>query len=146
MQLHHLTPKKGAVKSKKRLGRGNGSGHGTFSGRGCKGQGQRKSANVRPGFEGGQTPLIMRLPKLRGFKNSKKVIYQVVNVKDLNVFKEGEEVNMLTLLKKGLISKKMDPVKLLGEGKLERKKLSIKLHKVSSVAKGKIFAAEGKIL
>ena len=87
MLLNSIKPIKGAKKSKRRVGRGNASGHGTYSGRGCKGQGQRKSGNVRPGFEGGQTPLIMRLPKLKGFKNPNKIDFQIVNVKDLERFK-----------------------------------------------------------
>jgi len=143
MQLNNLKPK--AKKAKKRVGRGNASGMGTYCGRGCKGQGQRKSSNVRPGFEGGQTPLIMRLPKLKGFKNPGKTIYQIVNLKDLNVFKDGEEVNIETLLKKRLISKKRMPVKILGMGKLE-KKLTLKVHKVSDSAKDKVTKAGGKIL
>lgn len=146
MQLHQLKPKAGATKSKKRLGRGNGSGHGTFSGRGCKGQGQRKSGNVRPGFEGGQTPLIKRLPKLRGFKNPLKAHYQLVNVQDLNAFQDGQEVSLPALLEKGLVSKKTVPVKLLGNGKLERKNLSVKLHKASSSARAKVLEAGGKML
>lgn len=132
-------------KSRKRVGRGNASGHGTFSGRGCKGQGQRKSGNVRPGFEGGQTPLISRLPKLRGFKNPNKVYFQVVNVGDLDCFKDGDEVNVLTLLEKGLIRRKLEPVKLLGNGKMI-KKVSVKLHKVSASARDKVLTAGGKIL
>lgn len=145
MQLHSIKPKAGALKSKKRIGRGNASGHGTFSGRGCKGQGQRKSSNVRPGFEGGQTPLIMRLPKLRGFKNPNRVEFQVVNLTDLNQFNDGDEVSVLTLLEKGLIRRKVQPVKLLGNGKIS-KKLTIKLHKVSVAAKEKVIAAGGKVL
>ena len=145
MQLHQLKPKKGAVRGKKRLGRGNASGHGTFSGRGCKGQGQRKSGNVRPGFEGGQTPLIMRLPKLRGFKSPVKTHYQIINVAALNVFKDGDEVSILSLVEKGVVSKKHVPVKVLGEGKLERK-LSIKVHRVSASARQKIVSAGGKVL
>ena len=134
-----------ANKSRKRVGRGNASGHGTFSGRGCKGQGQRKSGNVRPGFEGGQTSLISRLPKLRGFKNPNKVHFQVVNVSDLDCFKDGDEVNVLTLLEKRLIRRKLAPVKLLGNGKMT-KKVSVKLHKVSSSARDKVVTAGGKIL
>ena len=110
MKLHSI--KSGMNKSKKRIGRGNASGHGTFCGRGCKGQGQRKSGNVRPGFEGGQTPLIMRLPKLKGFRNPNRVEYQILNVNDLEVFKEGEEVNIEALLSKNLISKKNLPLGL----------------------------------
>jgi len=145
MQLNNLKPKKGSIKSRRRIGRGNASGHGTYCGRGCKGQGQRKSANVRPGFEGGQTPLIMRLPKLKGFKNINKINYQTVNLKDLNVFKDGDEVNTETLLKKRLISKKRMPVKVLGMGKLE-KKLTFKVHKMSTTAKEKVIKVGGKIL
>ena len=145
MQLNSIKPKAGALKSKRRVGRGNGSGRGTFSGRGCKGQGQRKSGNVRAGFEGGQTPLIMRLPKLKGFKNPNKVEFQVINVKDLDQFNDGDEVNVLTLLEKGLVRRKIQPVKLLGNGKIP-KKLTIKLHKVSTAARSKVVAAGGKVL
>lgn len=145
MQLNTIKPKAGAVQSKKRLGRGNGSGLGTFSGRGCKGQGQRKSGNVRPGFEGGQTPLISRLPKLRGFKNPNKMSFQVVNVSDLERFDAGAEVNLHTLLEKRLVAKKDVPVKLLGNGKLT-KSLVVRLQKASQTAKKKVLAAGGKIL
>ncbi len=145
MLLHSIKIKSGATKSKKRVGRGNSSGSGTYCGRGCKGQGQRKSANTRPGFEGGQTPLIMRLPKLKGFKNPNRINFQVVNVKDLECFKDGDEVNMLTLLEKKLIRRKRDPVKILGHGKLT-KKLVIKAHKISASAKDKVLQAGGKIL
>ena len=145
MHLNNIKPKVGAAKAKRRVGRGNSSGVGTYCGRGCKGQGQRKSANVRPGFEGGQTSLIMRLPKLKGFKNINKITYQVVNVKDLNRFNDGDEVNVETLLEKRLISKKNVPVKILGMGKLE-KKVTLKIHKISSLAKEKVIKAGGKVL
>ncbi|MBU1017830.1 50S ribosomal protein L15 [Patescibacteria group bacterium] len=145
MLLQSIKSKGGATKNKRRVGRGNASGRGTFSGRGCKGQGQRKSGNVRPGFEGGQTPLIMRLPKLKGFKNPNKAYFQVVNIKDLDCFKDGDEVNVLTLLEKKLIRRKGEPVKLLGEGQLTRK-LTVKVHKVSATAKDKVLQAGGKIL
>lgn len=143
--LHQLKPKSGATTKGKRLGRGDSAGGGSFCGRGCKGQGARKSGNVRPGFEGGQTPLVMRLPKLRGFKNVNKVIYQIVNVRDLNLFKDGEEVSIETLLEKRLIHKKGIPVKILGDGKLARK-VSVKVQKVSTSARAKINAAGGKII
>ena len=143
--LHQLKPKKGATKKNKRLGRGDSAGGGSFCGRGCKGQGARKSGNVRPGFEGGQTPLIMRLPKLRGFKRANKVVYQVVNVRDLNLFNDGDEVNLEKLLAKRLVQNKDLPVKILGDGKL-MKKVSVKVQKVSASAKVKINAAGGKIL
>ncbi|MBU0706446.1 50S ribosomal protein L15 [Patescibacteria group bacterium] len=145
MKLNEMKPKAGSVKRRKRLGRGNASGHGTFSGRGCKGQGQRKSGNVRPGFEGGQTPLINRLPKLRGFKNPVRIDFQIVNVGNLNDFKDGEEVNIQTLLAKGLVSRKDVPVKALGNGKLTSK-IVLKVQKASKTAKAKIVAAGGKIL
>lgn len=145
MKLHQLKPKAGATKKRIRVGRGNGSGKGTYSTRGNKGQGQRKSGNVRPGFEGGQTPLIMRLPKLKGFKSPNKVVFQVVNLHQLNIFNDGEEVNMLTLIEKGLISKGTVPVKVLGMGKLE-KKIHLKVHEISKSAKQKVLEAGGKIL
>ncbi len=145
MNLYSLKPKTGAVKNKKRLGRGNASGHGTFSGRGCKGQGQRKSGNVRPGFEGGQTPLARRLPKLRGFKAPARLEFQIVNVSQLNAFEDGTEINLAALLEKGLIRKKLLPVKVLGDGAL-KKKLTLKVHKVSASAKAKVLAAGGKVL
>jgi len=145
MLLNSIKPKKGSVKSVKRLGRGNASGHGTFCGRGCKGQGQRKSGNVRPGFEGGQTPLIMRLPKLRGFKNPNRTESQVLNVSDLESFKDGDEVNAAALIEKKLVRNKTLPVKLLGGGKLT-KKLTVKMNMISSSAKNKIVSAGGKVL
>jgi large subunit ribosomal protein L15 len=145
MLLNSIKPKKGSVKSVKRLGRGNASGHGTFCGRGCKGQGQRKSGNVRPGFEGGQTPLIMRLPKLRGFRNPNRTESQVLNVSDLESFKDGDEVNAAALIEKKLIRNKTLPVKLLGGGKLT-KKLTVKVNMISSSAKNKIVSAGGKVL
>lgn len=145
MQLHSIKLKAGSRKAKKRVGRGNSSGYGTYSGRGSKGAGQHKGGNLRPGFEGGQTPLIMRLPKLKGFKNPNKIYFQVVNVKDLERFKDGEEVNVLTLLEKKLIRHKDDPVKILGKGKLT-KKLTVKIHKISTAAKDKVLKAGGKVL
>lgn len=145
MKLHTLTPKAGATKKKMRVGRGNGSGKGTYSTRGCKGQGQRKSGNVRPGFEGGQTPLIMRLPKLKGFTSPNPLKFQVVNVSKLNAFNDNDEVNMITLLEKGIISKATVPVKVLGTGQLE-KKLTLNVHQISKSAKQKVLEAGGKIL
>ncbi len=145
MKLNAMKPKVGSTKTRKRVGRGNASGSGTYCGRGCKGQGQRKSGNVRPGFEGGQTPLISRLPKLRGFNNPNKVIFQVVNVGSLNDFKDGTEVNIQTLLEKRLVAKKDVPVKVLGNGKLA-KKIVLKVQKASKTAKAKVIAAGGKVL
>lgn len=145
MLLHSIKSKSGSAKARKRVGRGNASGHGTYCGRGSKGQGQRKSGNLRPGFEGGQTPLISRLPKLRGFKNPNKITFQIVNLKDLDRFNDGDEVNVLTLLEKKLVRRKGEPVKVLGHGKLA-KKLTVKVHKVSASAKDKIVQAGGKVI
>ncbi|MBN2307293.1 50S ribosomal protein L15 [Candidatus Peregrinibacteria bacterium] len=145
MKLNEMKSKAGSTKSRKRIGRGNASGHGTYSGRGCKGQGQRKSGKVRPGFEGGQTPLINRLPKLRGFKNPTKIGFQVINVGKLDIYKDNEEVNIQTLLEKKLVSRKDVPVKVLGDGKIT-KKVILKVQKASRAAKNKIIAAGGKVL
>ena len=145
MQLNSIKPKSGSTKAKLRVGRGNSSGSGTYCGRGCKGQGQRKSSNVRPGFEGGQTPLIMRLPKLKGFKNPNRVEFQIINLSDIECFNEGEEVNALTLLEKKIIRRKNNPIKLLGNGKLS-KKLNVKVHKVSVAARKKVEEVGGKVL
>jgi large subunit ribosomal protein L15 len=145
MKLNSIKPKRGATHRSRNLGRGNGSGHGTFCGRGCKGQGQRQGGNVRPGFEGGQTPLIRRLPKLRGFTNLNRVSFQTVNVESLNRFKDGDEITPLSLFQHKLIRRKDCPVKLLGDGILERK-LTIKVHKVSATAKEKVAKAGGKVI
>lgn len=145
-QLHHIQPKKGSTKRQKpRLGRGDGSGHGNFSGRGTKGQNQRAGGTRRPGFEGGQTPIIRRVPKLKGFRHHSQVIFQVINLEQLNIFKDGEEITAENLLAKKLIRKATLPVKILGMGKLT-KKLSIKIPKISRTAREKIIKAGGKVL
>ncbi|MBU1018354.1 MAG: 50S ribosomal protein L15 [Patescibacteria group bacterium] len=131
-------------KTKKRIGRGNGSGQGTYSGRGMKGQSARSGGKRRPGFEGGQTPLIRKMPKLKGFKSPNKVRYQIINVKDLEVFKSGAEVNKETLKKKNLIQNTTKPVKILSQGELS-KKLTITVESVSATAQKKIEVAGGKV-
>lgn len=142
MKLHELSPNEGAVKEKKRVGRGIGSGHGKTCGRGHKGQKSRSGDRKLPSwFEGGQTPLHKRVPK-RGFRSVNKVEYSVVNLKTLErYFNAGEEVNPESLLEKGLVKKGM-PVKVLGDGEL-RKALVIKAHAFSKSAKEKILAAGG---
>jgi len=143
IKLHNLKPADGAVREKKRVGRGHGSGVGKTSGRGQKGQKARSgwSGGTRPGFEGGQTPLYMRFPK-RGFSNYPfKKEYEVVNVKDLNRFEEGTEVTPELLAKAGLVAKNK-PVKVLGDGEINVK-LTVKAHKFSGSAKEKIEAAGG---
>ncbi len=133
----------GATKRRKVVGRGNGSGHGTYSTRGMNGQSARTGSSKSPGFEGGQTPLIRKMPKLKGFSNPNKVKYQAVNLDDLNVFEEGAELDAAKLHSKGLISYPDRPVKLLGDGEL-KKKLSITLDKISASAKEKLEKAGGK--
>ncbi len=144
LELNNLRPNPGAVREKKRVGRGHGSGHGKTSGRGQKGQTARSGwkGGTRPGFEGGQTPLYMRFPK-RGFSNAPfKKEYAIINVGDLNeAFEEGTEVTPELLRQTGLVKKNL-PVKVLGDGEVT-KKLIVKAHKFSASAKEKIEAAGG---
>ena len=145
MQIHDLFPAPGSRKNRKRVGRGNGSGHGSTAGRGDKGQGSRAGGTKGPGFEGGQTPLAMRLPKLPGFKNRNRVEYSVVNVSRLDeLFADGDVVDADALVVKGVIKSTASPVKVLGDGELT-KKLSVKVDKVSGPAKVKIEAAGGTV-
>jgi len=120
-------------KKTKRVGRGNGSGHGTFSCRGMKGQSARAGGRRRPGFEGGQTTYIQRMPKLKGFKNPNHVDYQSVNLDNLNLFEENSIVDAKALYSKNLIRSTKMPIKLLGRGVLE-KTLTIKVHRASAKA------------
>ena len=133
-----------AKKKKKRVGRGNGSGHGTFSCKGMKGQTARSGGRRRPGFEGGQTPYIQKLPKLKGFKNPNHIDYQVINLSSLNIFDDKATVDIAALLKKNLISKKTRPVKLLAQGTLE-KSLTVIVHKASIKAAEAIKAQNGTL-
>ncbi|WP_077616036.1 50S ribosomal protein L15 [Caenibacillus caldisaponilyticus] len=142
MKLHELKPAEGARKERKRVGRGSGSGLGKTSGRGQKGQKARSGGGVRPGFEGGQMPLIQRLPK-RGFKNPTRKEYAIVNLETLNRFADGTEITPELLLQERVIRKVKDGVKILGEGQLERK-LTVKAHKFSAKAKEAIEAAGGQ--
>ena len=118
LNLSELKPNNGAKHYKKIVGRGTSSGTGKTSGKGHKGQNARSGGGVRPGFEGGQTPLFKRLPK-RGFTNVNRKEYAIVNVEDLNVFKEGTVVTVEKLQKEGLVKKVYDGLKVLGNGKLE---------------------------
>ncbi|MBS1476329.1 MAG: 50S ribosomal protein L15 [Acholeplasmatales bacterium] len=139
--LNQLKPVEGARHTRKRKGQGVGSGLGKTAGRGQKGQNSRSGGGVRPGFEGGQIPLFQRLPK-RGFKNVNRKEYAVVNVSDLNVFENGAEVTIETLIKAGLVNKTYDGVKVLGNGTLE-KKLTVKASKFSASAEAAIKNAGG---
>lgn len=143
MSLLELSSKNGK-KRRKRVGRGNASGHGTFSCKGMKGQTARSGGRRRPGFEGGQTPYINKLPKLKGFKNPNHVEYQVVNVGALNIFEDKATVDMEALYSKNLISKKFKPVKLLATGELE-KSLTIVVDKASKKAIEAVESKKGSV-
>ena len=145
MQLNDLRPAEGAKKSRKRIGRGNSSGYGTTAGRGYKGQLSRSGGGKGAGFEGGQQPLAMRLPKLPGFTNHNRVEYAPVNVARLDaIFADGDVVDNETLVEKGVIKKASTLVKVLGDGEIS-KKLTVRVDKVSASAKSKIEAAGGKV-
>ncbi len=142
MRLHDLKPAEGSTKSKKRVGRGTGSGLGTTAGRGMNGQNSRSGGGVRPGFEGGQMPLFRRIPK-RGFNNIFKKQWTVVNVDVLNEFEDGTEITPEVLLQTGVLSKVNYGLKILGDGELN-KKLTVKANKFTQSAISKIEAAGGK--
>lgn len=143
MKLHELHPAKGSRKNRHRVGRGNGSGSGKTSGRGQKGQNSRSGGGVRPGFEGGQMPLIQRIPK-RGFKNPTKKDYATVNIEALNRFKEGTEVTPELLMETRLVRKEKSGIKVLGSGELNVA-LTVKAHKFSTSAKEAIEKAGGNV-
>jgi len=142
MKLHELSPAPGSVKDSYRKGRGPGSGNGKTAGKGHKGQNARSGGGVRPGFEGGQLPLYRKLPK-RGFKNHFATEYAIINVEALNVFEDGETVNLEKLMAAGMISKPLDGLKVLGNGEIT-KKLTVEASIFSASAKEKIEAAGGK--
>ncbi|MCX7981575.1 MAG: 50S ribosomal protein L15 [Syntrophales bacterium] len=144
MDLAHLRAPKGAVKKKKRVGRGDGSGHGGTSCRGHKGQRARSGGKVPPHFEGGQMPMVRRLPK-KGFRNIFRQEMAIVNVDQLKNFPEGSTVDAAALLEKGLVKKVGCGIKLLGRGEIDRP-LTIKLPAVSSNARKKIEAAGGTVV
>ncbi|MBN2178467.1 MAG: 50S ribosomal protein L15 [Deltaproteobacteria bacterium] len=143
MNLSELRPPKGAVKKRKRVGRGVGSGHGGTSCRGNKGQNARSGGGVKPGFEGGQMPLTRRLPK-RGFYNRFQKDIIIVNLEQLNKFPQGSVVDAEALLKNGIITRKGDGVKILGNGVIDYP-LSLRVHGVSRSAREKIEASGGTI-
>lgn len=145
MQINDLKPARGSNTARKRLGRGTGSGLGTTSGRGGKGQTARKSGQVRKGFEGGQMPLLRRIPK-RGFNNEQFAkVFEIVNLGDINDrFDAGETVNAATLKAKGLVHANKDGVKVLGNGDLT-KKLNFEVDKISKPAADKIAKSGGSV-
>jgi large subunit ribosomal protein L15 len=144
MKQNELRPPVGAKHKRKMVGRGNGSGHGTYSGRGLKGQKARSGGGVRVGFEGGQLPLIKRLPRKRGFRNIFKTEYNIVNVGQLAMFSPGSEVTPAELLSAGLISTTDHPTKILGTGDIKHP-LLVSADRFSSSAEKKIVAAGGSI-
>ncbi|WP_024860937.1 50S ribosomal protein L15 [Ruminococcus flavefaciens] len=142
MKIHELTPALDSNKAVKRIGRGHGSGNGKTAGKGHKGQKARSGGGVRIGFEGGQMPLARRIPK-RGFNNIFATKYAIVNVSDLNKFKDGTVVDTELLIASGLVKKVYDGVKILGNGELTAK-LTVKAAKFSQSAVEKIEKAGGK--
>jgi large subunit ribosomal protein L15 len=144
VQQHELRPARGAKRPRKRIGRGNASGKGTYAGKGLKGQQARSGPGPRPGFEGGQTPLIRRLPARRGFRNPFRIDYTPVNVKDLARFEAGAEVTPETLAGAGLLGSAREHVKVLGDGELSTA-LTVRAHRVSAGARVKIEAAGGTV-
>ena len=142
MRQDELAPASGSKKDRKRVGRGDGSGHGTYSGRGCKGQKSRACYKMRPGFEGGQLPLIKRLPQKRGFTNIFRTEYNVININKLNVFEAGSEVTPESLVAAGIVKSLRHPIKILSDGDINHP-LTIKANKFSAAAKAKIEAAGG---
>ncbi|MDD2628331.1 MAG: 50S ribosomal protein L15 [Clostridia bacterium] len=143
MKIHELGPAYGAKTTSKRKGRGISSGLGKTAGKGHKGQKARSGGKIRRGFEGGQTPLVRRLPK-RGFNNIFSKEYAIVNVSDLEKYDNDTVINAKFLLSEGVIRKELDGLKVLGNGNLT-KKLTVEAKKISAAAKEKIEAAGGKI-
>ena len=143
MNLHELSPAPGSKKARTRVGRGLGSGLGKTSGRGQKGQGARSGGGKRPGFEGGQKPLYLRLPK-RGFYNKFALTFTEVNVASLNGFEAGEVVDLVSLVEAGIIKKVNDGLRVLGKGELD-KALTVRANGFTKAAVAKIEAAGGKV-
>ncbi|NLP30540.1 MAG: 50S ribosomal protein L15 [Clostridiales bacterium] len=142
MRLHELRAPEGSTRKPKRKGRGIASGLGKTAGRGTKGQRSRSGSGIRFGFEGGQMPLVRRIPK-RGFTNIWKKEWAIVNVDDLNTFEDGTEITPELLIETGMVKQVKDGIKILGDGELE-KKVTVKAHKFSKTAIDKIESAGGK--
>ena len=143
MKQNELRPSPGSKRPRKRIGRGVGSGHGTYACRGLKGQKSRSGGGVGLRFEGGQTPLVKRAPHTRGFTNIFKKEYSLVNVNRLDIFENGSEVTPEILVNSGIVSSLKKPIKILGDGDLKHS-LIVKANRFSQVAKQKIEAAGGK--
>jgi large subunit ribosomal protein L15 len=146
MTHYEVQPYKGARKSKIRRGRGDSSGYGSFSGRGCKGQNSRSGGKVKAGFGGGQTPLWKSLPKKKGFTNINRIEYQPINLVKINdLYSENETVSELTLYEKNIISSTKKPIKILGNGELT-KSLIFENVMFSKPARDKVIASGSKII
>jgi len=144
LRQDNLSPAPGSKRSRKRVGRGDGSGHGTYSGRGCKGQKSRAGYKMSRGFEGGQLPLIKRLPRKRGFVNIFRIEYSIVNLNKLNIFDAGSEVTPERLVAAGVVKSMRYPIKILAEGNINHP-LLVRANKFSAAAKAKIEVAGGKV-
>ena len=144
VRQNNIAPAPGSRKNRKRVGRGDGSGNGTYSGRGSKGQKSRAGYKMRPGFEGGQLPLIKRLPEKRGFTNIFRVEYGTVSVGKLSKFESGSEVTPEKLVEAGLVKSLKKPVKILADGDIKHP-LKVKAHKFTASARAKIEAAKGTV-
>ncbi len=144
MRQDNISPSPNSKRTRKRVGRGNGSGHGTYSGRGSKGQKSRAGYKMRPGFEGGQLPLIKRLPRKRGFTNIFRIEHSVVNIDKLNIFESGSEVTPEKMVATGVVKSLRFPIKILATGDINRP-LVVKANKFSAAAKAKIEAAGGTV-
>jgi large subunit ribosomal protein L15 len=142
MKLHDLAPPPGAHRKRRRIGRGLGSGRGTTAGKGTKGQNARSGGGVKPYFEGGQLPLVKKLPYRRGFNNPNRVEYQPVNLSDLQSFDAGSTIDLAALVAAGLLKNERERVKVLGTGDLDRA-LTVTAHRFSATARQKIEAAGG---
>jgi large subunit ribosomal protein L15 len=144
MMEHLLTPPKGARKHRKRVGRGDSAGQGSYAGRGIKGQKSRSGGGPRPGFEGGQLPMIKALPMKRGFTNIFKTYYALVKLDTLEQFNEGEHITPELLRERGYLRDRKRPVKILADGQLS-KPVTVAAHKFTRSAREKIEAAGGKV-
>ena len=144
MEQHELRAPRGATKARKRIGRGAGSGTGTYAGKGMKGQQARSGYKTRPAFEGGQTALVRRLPRRRGFRNPFRIEYEPVNLADLARLPEGNDVTPETLVAAGIVKSLRRSIKILGDGEVSSK-LTVRAHRVSAPARAKIEAAGGTV-
>jgi large subunit ribosomal protein L15 len=142
VRQNSIAPAPGSKKDRKRVGRGDGSGYGTYSGRGSKGQKSRAGYKMRPGFEGGQLPLIKRLPRKRGFTNIFRTEYSTVSVGALSSFDSGSEVTPEKLVAAGIIKSLKNPIKILADGDIKHP-ITVKANKFSASARAKIEAAGG---